>query len=372
MKRLLSTITLVLALGLCPGHPLLAKDASSAPSDAKESAKGKNGVTKNVKIDEEDAAKSYFRPPRNPNKRRNYILWPLLSLLAPGVDQWVEGQYGAAATYTGISLAGNAYALANYQAYYNFTQSDTYANMNKDQKSDWSMHDETARRVQFGFQLGGGPLALGLGAMSSLSAYHAFRTAVTTRYQDGKFSFLDPKYEETPADIALAPFNFKYLARLTTIIPLSVVATLAYATYTQTPDPNSNTYRWGLTSSDVFYASSTSYLAGMHEEALFRGFMMPCFMQWTDSPFWSNSITAVVFAAAHMNQVQVPLAQLGMGWYWGWLAQHRNWTIGEGVFMHAWYDTMIFLASYHVRYQQNPPAGAALPILWLPPLSMAF
>ena len=95
-------------------------------------------------------------------------------------------------------------------------------------------------------------------------------------------------------------------------------------------------------------------------------------MQWTGSPFWSNSITAGVFAVAHMNQVQVPLAQLLMGWYWGWLAQHRNWTIGEGIFIHSWYDTMIFLATYNFRYKQPATGNAVPPVLWLPALRMTF
>jgi membrane protease YdiL (CAAX protease family) len=209
--------------------------------------------------------------------------------------------------------------------------------------------------------------------MSSLSAYHSFRTAVTTRYQYGQFTFLNPKNEETPAQLALAPFNFTYLARPTTIIPLAVVATLAVAIANQEPTPESNTYRDGLTSSDIFYASGTSYLAGLHEEALFRGWMMPCLMQWTSSPFWSNSITAATFAVAHMGNVQVPVAQLAMGWYWGWLAQRRQWTLGEGIFIHTWYDVMIFMASYNFRYKKNPTAtAAALPVLWLPPLSLSF
>ena len=362
----------VLALLLSLGCPAASGAGRTKPADSGGAGGGGRDATLTTDVGEEQAAGSYFRPRRNPGKKRNYILWPLLSLLAPGLDQWIEGQYGAAATYTGISVAGNAYALANYQDYADFIESPTYKNMSKDQQNDWAMNDENARRVQFGLQLGGGPLTLGLGAMSSLSAYHAFRTAVTTRYQFGQFGFLDPQYEETPADLALAPFHFQYLARPTTYIPLAIVATLAYATYNQTPEPDSNTYRDGLSSSDVFYATSTSYLAGVHEEALFRGFMMPCFMQWTGSPFWSNSITAGVFAVAHMNQVQVPLAQLLMGWYWGWLAQHRNWTIGEGIFIHSWYDTMIFLATYNFRYKQPATGNAVPPVLWLPALRMTF
>jgi membrane protease YdiL (CAAX protease family) len=318
---------------------------------------------------QEGQLQSKFTPPRNPERPRGYIWPPIYSLMIPGLDQWIERQYVPAATYSSISALSSAYSLRNYQRLYDYQQTNEYRRLTPEEKEDRMIHGELERKVALSQQLAGGPLSLGLGAMSSLSAYHSFRTAVTTRYQFGQFTFLDPAVEETTADLALAPFKFKYLARPTTIVPLAIIATV-YAMQTGATYEESDEYRKDkLDNSDIFYGSGISYLAGVHEEALFRGWMMPVFMQWTGSPFWSNTITASTFALAHLSTNGTPLPQLMLGWYLGWLSQRRQWTLSESIFIHAWWDVFALMGSYQVRRKE---AEAILPVIWLPPLQMVF
>ncbi len=54
--------------------------------------------------------------------------------------------------------------------------------------------------------------------------------------------------------------------------------------------------------SDAFYSGAYSYNAGVGEEAMFRGWLMPVFHQKFDSPFWANATTSVLFAQSSQGQ----------------------------------------------------------------------
>jgi len=125
-----------------------------------------------------------------------------------------------------------------------------------------------------------------------------------------------------------------------------------------------------FTSSDAAYTVGHSYLAGTHEEALFRGWLLPLVMEKWNSKVWANIFVASVFGLAHLSgDNPLPLPQLILGWHLGYVAQKRGMTLGESIFIHTWWDIVAFASSYQYR-QVN--ASAAAPILWLPPLDMAF
>lgn len=251
------------------------------------------------------------------------IFWaPLGTLFVPGLGQWTQQKYEHAASYSGVAAFGLGLQYA--------TRKD---------------EDERAMQV-------GGQLYLEAGA---LSMYHSFRTAVRSRQSTGDFAFL--KYEETPSDILTAPFRFSYLGRWTTLAPLAVATGLALAI--------GGTSIHNFTFSDGFYSSTQSYLAGTWEETAFRGWMLPVSMHYTNSELGSNLITSTVFAAAHAgNGLTVPWPQFLMGMYLGYLTQRNQWTIGESIFVHAWWDVIIFVA--------DSMQDRTSPVLKLPTLNIRF
>lgn len=159
------------------------------------------------------------------------------------------------------------------------------------------------------------------------------------------------------------------MTRITTIIPLSIVAGLYIITANSQFEEEDDYKRDSLSSSDFLYTGTISYLAGVHEEALFRGWVMPVLMEWTDSPFWSNTLTSVGFSLAHLGSVDVPVVQLLLGWYLGYVSQSNQWTLSESIFIHAWWDVFALLGMYSIKRKDSK---AKLPILWLPQLKFVF
>ncbi len=86
---------------------------------------------------------------------------------------------------------------------------------------------------------------------------------------------------------------------------------------------------------------------------------MPVMMNALNSEFWSNTTTAAIFAAAHLNLVRLPVIQFLAGEYFGYLTQRNEWTLRESIFIHAWYDTLLFTADY-LYNSKNDPAHASL------------
>jgi membrane protease YdiL (CAAX protease family) len=227
-----------------------------------------------------------------------------------------------------------------------------------DQKDDYTEHEELPRQAGLSAQY--------ITAVGSMSAWHSFRTSAETQKSIGRYEFL--KQEETPMDLLAAPFQFAYLQRKTTWIPMVIAAGLG-ALSTEYYDEEKY-QRDPFSASDAFYASAFSYNAGVSEEALFRGYMQPVLYQAWDSPFWSNAVQALVFGLAHLGSIDRPVAQIGMGYYLGWLQQRRDWTLGEGIFIHAWWDVIALSSSYLVRLkdsERGPP-----PVIWLPTMALMF
>lgn len=299
---------------------------------------------------------------------RGYFFPPLVSLFLPGFDQWWEGQYSSAFIYSGIAVGGYVYAA--------HAQQDVKANPNPDDEDDNVLDAKgiAERKVMLGLLT-----AQGAGG---ISAYHSFRSAVRTR--KGKFEFL--KYEESPKDIMLAPFRFDFLSRKTTFIPLGVglaVAAISIAALDQ--DKTDDMERSRFTGADAFFSSALSYNAGTHEEAVFRGWLMPTIMEWSGSETFSAVSSAAIFAAAHLSTNERPIPQFALGWYWGYLSQRNDWTISEGVFIHAWWDVIFFATGYQfekIKKSDKPATSTGLrvgqtgldrqPSFWLPPLAFVF
>jgi hypothetical protein len=278
---------------------------------------------------------------KDPERVRGTYLAPIASFFIPGFDQWWEGQTDGAILYTGLAVSG--FGISATSGYHTNTQANTSA------AQQLSTGSDSARANLFGSKL--------YETAGDLSLYHSFRSAVRTRQQYGQYSFLHLENEETTDKLLMAPFQFSFLQRPTTFLPLG------FALLSVALAPAAGHQIW---LSDGFYATSTSYCAGVGEEALFRGYIMPQFMEGLNSPFWSNTATAVIFGAAHLaSDNKVPVGQFLFGWYEGWLSQKNNWTLSEGIFIHAWWDTILLL------YQLSDHTPVAQPVM-LPLLNARF
>lgn len=259
--------------------------------------------------------------PNEPTRPRS-TSWPVVaSFLLPGFDQWWEHQiqsgiFYSGMGYIGLRIAGDAYDKLKRRDAENNTDPNKFDSMDSDVK-----------QLFWGAQL--------YQTAGSLSAYHSFRTAVRSRKPYGEFSFLT--HEETTGDILEAPLHLSYLKRPTTYWPLGVLAVLAMS------DVFSSSQRRVPSAADTFYSLAISYNAGTGEEAIFRGWMMPDMMNGFQSEFWSNFTTATLFSLAHYSSSnRFPLAQFLLGGYFGWLTQKNEWQISEGVFIHTWWDVLVF------------------------------
>ncbi len=246
-----------------------------------------------------------------------------MSVLLPGFDQWWENQNTQALLYSGSAIFGLGLAA------------NAYAALENTPTSDLTSRDDRVRSYMLGNQI--------YMSAGSFSAYHSFRSAVRTRQPLGQFGFL--KKEETTDELLLAPFRFSFVKRPTTYIPIIGVALLAGLQLSnQTNGAFENN---GFNVSDAGFAGGFSYLAGTHEEALFRGYLMPVTMEAWGSEFWSNTATALIFSLAHISgDNPVPWPQFTLGWYLGYLTQKNDWTLAESIFVHTWWDVVAFTATY--------------------------
>lgn len=293
----------------------------------------------------------------NPTQPREFILIPAISFVLPGFDQWWEGQNDAAIVYSGVALGGYVYASAQTRILEEEVGPDN--NEEKKRRTALDSKDYRGRCIALGLQVAQ--------ASGGFSAYHSFRTAVRSRQAYGEFSFL--KHEESPTDLLLAPFRFTYLKRPTTYWPLLVGAGLAALNLnSEIPEDYERTnYEGG----DALFTGALSYNAGTHEEAVFRGWLMPVARHYLESDFWSNSLTAVLFAAAHLSTNSTPLPQLVLGWHLGYVTQEDEWRIGEAIFVHAWWDVFAFYAQFHFK-KKDDKGNIIRPVLWLPPFQYYF
>ena len=298
---------------------------------------------------------SAYDLPKDPQRPRSRLA-PVASLFLPGLDQWIEGQYDYALGYSLTHLVGigTVYSL-------NLNDESEEMGMQQDQAGGFSEQDQ---RFLWGSQL-----QIGAGGMS---AFHAFRSMVETQKPLGRYGFLNNK--EEPLDVLAAPFDFSYLSRATTYVPLALAAYLHLGIITADKETlaEADLQLTSLSSSDVFYAGALSYGAGVWEEAVFRGWLLPEFMEITGSRQISNAVTSILFGAAHLNSTSVPWIQLALGWYFGDLTMRNQWAIGESVFIHAWWDVFAFLTAFRLEQAGALPEAADLGPMYLPRLEWRF
>ncbi len=271
---------------------------------------------------------------RRPEKPRNFFFPALGSFVVPGLGQWLEGQWQAGIFYGATGVAGLGIAAAAVQ------RAGELPNANVDTQSN------LIRTYQLGAQI--------YQSSGGLSAYASFRTAVRSQQPAGRFTFL--KHEETTGDLLLAPFAFSEILRPTTFIPLLAAVALSLLDSSAMRGRN-------LTFADAGFASAFSYNAGTHEEAVFRGWLMPIGQEYLGNEFWANTATATLFAAAHISsELKFPIYQFLVGWYLGYQTQANEWTLQQAIFIHTWWDVIAFTSIY-LTAKTRPAAMITLPLI---------
>jgi hypothetical protein len=265
---------------------------------------------------------------------RNAFWPPIATFILPGFDQWAEKQYPYAQAYSGAGLAGNLIARGTFES----------RNVYDD--------DSDVRFRELGAEM---YLTAG-----GYSLYHSFRTAAKSQQKGGDFLFLGP--EEQPEELALSAFRFGHLTRATTIFPVALAAAIAGLRIGSSPgDP--------FTYDEALYAFGFSYGAGNWEEAVFRGWMMPTFTEWTHSPFLGGFLSGTIFGGLHAGRGFIPWPQTLMGYYLGWVSQRNGWTLSEVIFIHTWWDAILFASSYATASVSGKRVPATF---WMPVFQASF
>jgi membrane protease YdiL (CAAX protease family) len=285
------------------------------------------------------------------------IALPLISFFLPGAGQWVRSQAVSGAAYSLAALGGTAYAVN--------ASKDVQADELQD--LDIATGNVAVRKYLLGLQT--------TQAAGGLSLYHAFRSAVWQRQKFGEYQFLGDG--DTPKDILMAPFRFDYLTRSSTWIPLAIGG---LANWYLISHPQSGYYRKPLRREDPWFAGGFSYNASTHEEALFRGWLMPVLHNAGMSMTMANISQASIFALSHLSSTSIPLPQFFLGLHLGSVTLRNSWTISESVFIHAWWDVFAFIGNYQLA-KKSPNTSfiqssqtktmPSIPIM-LPPLNVQF
>jgi hypothetical protein len=179
-----------------------------------------------------------------------------------------------------------------------------------------------------------------------LSAYSAFRSSVP-RFQaeDGKYRFLTTN--EGVGALTVSPARFDHLAKASAFIPLGLLA--GVAGYLVMDERSSHHGAdWTFSADDILFSWPMAYNAGVTEEALFRGWLLPVAYQYTGRTWWlANGAQAALFSLAHYGPGnRYPWPQALLGYYFGYLTRKNGWSLSEAIFVHSWWDAILFTAQY--------------------------
>ena len=285
------------------------------------------------------------------------IVAPLVSFILPGAGQWMRGQFFSGTIYSGVAVAGLSYA----------ENSRTEIGREKLDGTEISQKGFAQRKYMLGLQT--------YQASGGMSLYHTFRSAVWQRQKFGQYAFLTRS--ETPLELMKAPIDFQYLKRPTTYIPLAIGGLASW--YLASHPPKGYT-KSRLRREDPMFATAFSFNAGTHEEAMFRGWLMPVIHDTGLTGPWANLTQATLFALAHLGTTNIPLPQFFLGLHLGNVTLKNQWTLSEAVFIHVWWDIIAFLSSYSYEktHQDRADTGnqakahpSPVPLM-LPPIQILF
>jgi len=247
---------------------------------------------------------------------------PLGSLVVPGLGQYLRGAPVTGATLTATAVAGYALYVTGRRSAAD--QADL-------------PRDAEGQQTVTGLQL--------LSGAATLSAYDAFKQALPKLQHEGKYGFVTS--HAPTATLLTAPFDPEFLTRWTTWIDLGFTGVVALVVLSERePGVSYEPYK----TRDGAFLTGLSLTAGVGEEAMFRGWLLPLLQQNTGGRFWvSNGIQATVFGGFHIPRAR-GFAAVIAAWavYEGWLTRRNGWNVRESIFHHFWHDVIVGTAEFLV------------------------
>lgn len=330
-----------------PGPKDTAFDSAGEIADT--GATGEGFVAGEPTLDESDP------PPirRHPHFKSDIWL-PLPSIILPGFGQYFQGDW-TGGVYTAVSVVGTIVALQGLLE----AAAESGEDVDGNPAAQLTSENWTIRRAMLG--------SLASQGSGLLSAYSAFRISVPRfQQEDGKYLFLTEK--ESVGDLMAAPLRFGHLLKPTTLIPLGVLTggVIWLVDYERAHHRGAD---WTASPDDVPFYGALAYNAGTSEEALFRGWLLPVAHQYMGRHFWlANSAQALLFGAAHYSEANpLPWPQTLIGLYFGWLTRRNQWTLSEAIFVHAWWDMILFAGQIAANREEDLGAARVrfdLPLGW--------
>ncbi len=250
------------------------------------------------------------------------------SLLAPGSGQMINKDFVEGGIQAGM-------AITLFTNYSRLMDDDRF--LDSDERLDDEQKVIHMNRVTFEADLYGTALV----SLSLYSSFSAYRDARQLRNNAG---YDTPAPTETLGELAAAPFNFDYLLRPTTWVPLIFPLIFALSS------PNDDDRYVFKPDNTISRDELTVGFAGVHEmvavgeESFFRGVLNNGFSSGLGEP-WGLVVSSTVFGLAHDGRggSATPLAAGIFGAYVGFLQQRNEYRIGQGVAIHFWWNFLVTL-----------------------------
>ena len=258
------------------------------------------------------------------------------SLLVPGLGQVVNGAY-VSGPLQYIAYGG----LINRATTYEEKPDFIFANRREVKASmEWRINETTleadvARTLAFDLQL--------------FSAYDAYRIA--RNRPEHMAGYRTPAPSENLFDLLIAPYRPSNIFRLSSLIPILLAASAASGT----PGRDEPVYRYegNLTRKRLRERQYLQFTGvGLGEEAFFRGYLNTSLSDtWGET--WGLIASSTLFGIAHTGeQGSANPGPAGVaGLYLGYLHQKNNYTLGQVVAIHTWWDILV---SYRATKQRDP------------------
>jgi membrane protease YdiL (CAAX protease family) len=327
---LLMGLTPAAAAGADPSDDPAARDGAEAPAADPDAGAARPGAGRQPQ--DQPAPPEPARPKRKRNPSEFWL--PFGSVLLPGLGQYLQGAPRAGLAFTGAAVGG--YVLG--------ATADGAA----------SYDGDLPRGLEGQAGLLGLQVAFDAGLVSAYDSFHRSMPALRER---GRYEFLAT--HEPTGRLFDAPFEFSYLRRKRTWIPLLVVGALAgsavLADRGAGADPGQEFVPFEV--HDPLFAAAVSYNAGVAEEAFFRGWLLPVLHQRSGGKYWlANSLQALLFAGAHYSEDnRAPWPQLLFGLYQGHVTRKNGGSVRESIFQHVWYDVIVISAVLLTETQDRQP-----------------